>query len=75
MLLIMLNMFIMSLDQYQASRRVENIMECCNLFFIAIFTAECMLKIFALRIHYFREPWNVFDFIVVILSIASKIIL
>ncbi|XP_053203618.1 sodium channel protein para-like isoform X3 [Panonychus citri] len=72
MLFIMLNMFVMSLDHYQASPFMENILEMCNLFFIAVFTAECMLKIFALRFHYFREPWNVFDFVIVILSIASS---
>ncbi|XP_015793193.1 sodium channel protein para-like isoform X2 [Tetranychus urticae] len=72
MLFIMLNMFVMSLDHYQASAFMEHILEMCNLFFIAVFTAECMLKIFALRFHYFREPWNVFDFVIVILSIASS---
>merc|ERR1719188_518500 len=39
--------------------------------FICIFTTECVLKIFALRLHYFKEPWNIFDFIVVILSILG----
>ncbi|XP_074595082.1 sodium voltage-gated channel paralytic isoform X1 [Brevipalpus obovatus] len=69
---IMLNMLVMALDHYGASQFTENILESCNLFFIAIFTAECLLKLFALRYYYFREPWNIFDFIIVILSIAGS---
>lgn len=48
-------------------------LEQLNLLFIAIFTAECLCKIFALRHFYFREPWNIFDFIVVILSILGVV--
>ena len=29
------------------------------------------MKMFALRHHYFAEPWNIFDFVVVMLSLAS----
>lgn len=29
------------------------------------------MKIFALRYHYFVEPWNLFDVVVVVLSILS----
>merc|ERR1712038_1412694 len=46
-------------------------LENLNMGFICIFTTECILKIFALRQHYFTEPWNVFDFVVVILSILG----
>jgi hypothetical protein len=42
-----------------------------NLFFIIIFTSEMLLKIFALRKHYFTDAWNLFDFVVVILSLMS----
>jgi voltage-gated sodium channel type II alpha len=36
-----------------------------------IFTSEMLMKMFALRHHYFAEPWNLFDFVVVMLSLAS----
>ena len=39
--------------------------------FIVIFTAEMLMKMFALRHHYFTEPWNLFDFGVVMMSLAS----
>ncbi|CAB4059329.1 Sodium channel protein type 2 subunit alpha,Sodium channel protein type 10 subunit alpha,Sodium channel protein type 4 subunit alpha B,Sodium channel protein type 9 subunit alpha,Sodium channel protein type 1 subunit alpha,Sodium channel protein type 8 subunit alpha,Sodium channel protein 60E,Sodium channel protein,Sodium channel protein 1 brain,Sodium channel protein para,Sodium channel protein PaFPC1,Sodium channel protein type 11 subunit alpha,Sodium channel protein type 4 subunit alpha,Sodium channel p len=45
-----------------------------NIGFIVIFTTECVLKIFALRLYYFREPWNIFDFVVVILSILGIVL-
>lgn len=72
MLFIALNMIIMSLDQYKQPPLYNLVLERLNLLFIVIFTAECFLKIFALRWHYFKEPWNVFDFVVVILSILGN---
>jgi len=50
----------------------ETTLNYLNGIFIAIFSAECLMKIFALRYHYFKEPWNLFDFIVVILSILGN---
>jgi len=72
MLFIMFNMIIMAADSYRQSKIVAEVLERLNLFFIAIFAAECFLKMFALRLHYFKEPWNMFDFVVVMFSIASK---
>lgn len=43
-----------------------------NYFFVAVFTAECVIKMLALRHYYFGSGWNVFDFSVVVLSIVSK---
>lgn len=71
MLFIALNMLIMALESYRQSEMTSMILERLNLFFIVVFSAECFLKLFALRLHYFKEPWNVFDFVVVILSIAG----
>lgn len=72
MIFIVLNMTVMAMDHYKQTRLFESILERLNIFFIAVFTAECVLKIFALRWHYFREPWNMFDFVVVILSILGN---
>ena len=54
------------------STNFESVLEFINYIFIAIFTGECVLKMFALRHHYFRNPWNCFDFVVVILSIIGS---
>lgn len=72
MLFIALNMIVMSLESYHQTELVDMILERLNLFFIVLFTAECFMKLFALRMYYFREPWNVFDFVVVILSCAGQ---
>lgn len=72
MLFIMLNMLIMAMDSYRQTELYASILERLNLFFIAVFSAECFLKIFALRFHYFKEPWNMFDFVVVILSMLGE---
>ncbi|XP_022248143.1 sodium channel protein para-like isoform X2 [Limulus polyphemus] len=71
MLFIMLNMIVMGMEHYKQTPIFELVLERLNIFFIAVFTAECVLKIFALRWHYFKEPWNVFDFVVVTLSILG----
>ena len=67
------NMLTMTLDHYDQSSMWSFALDNLNLGFIVIFSTECILKIFALRQYYFKEPWNVFDFIVVILSILGNL--
>lgn len=71
MLFIGLNMLTMTLDHYQQSETFSTVLDYLNMIFIVIFSSECLLKIFALRYHYFVEPWNLFDFVVVMFSILS----
>ncbi len=71
MLFIGLNMLTMTLDRYRPSKVLGDTLEMLNTIFIVIFSTESLLKIFALRYHYFKEPWNLFDFVVVILSIVG----
>lgn len=73
MSLIMLNMFCMLIEHEGQSETFQYVLMYINLIFICIFTGECVLKVFALRHHYFKNPWNVFDFIVVIISILSNL--
>lgn len=65
-------MLTMTLDHYQQTKLFTDILERLNQIFIVIFSSECLLKIFALRYYYFKEPWNLFDFVVVILSLAGN---
>nr|XP_053611694.1 sodium channel protein para isoform X26 [Plodia interpunctella] len=74
MLFIGLNMLTMTLDHYQQSDTFSNVLDYLNMIFIVIFSSECLLKIFALRYHYFVEPWNLFDFVVVMFSILSLVL-
>lgn len=56
-------------EQTQAKQKI---LYWINVVFIVLFTTECVLKMFALRHYYFTVSWNVFDFIVVILSVVGK---
>ncbi|XP_045512246.1 sodium channel protein para isoform X4 [Pieris brassicae] len=74
MLFIGFNMLTMTLDHYQQTETFSQILDYLNMIFIVIFSSECLLKIFALRYHYFVEPWNLFDFVVVMFSILSLVL-
>ncbi|XP_033624023.1 sodium channel protein type 10 subunit alpha isoform X2 [Fukomys damarensis] len=73
MVLICLNMVTMMVETDEQSEEKTRVLGKINQFFVAIFTGECVLKMFALRHYYFTNGWNVFDFIVVLLSIGSLI--
>ncbi|KAM6904663.1 sodium channel protein type 4 subunit alpha B [Xenentodon cancila] len=74
MVLICLNMVTMMVETDDQSLETETILYWVNLVFIIIFTTECSLKIIALRHHYFSVGWNIFDFVVVILSIVGLLL-
>uniref|UniRef100_A0A668SD21 Sodium channel protein n=1 Tax=Oreochromis aureus TaxID=47969 RepID=A0A668SD21_OREAU len=74
MVLICLNMVTMMVETDEQSKEKEIILYWVNLVFIIIFSTECSLKIIALRQHYFAVGWNIFDFVVVILSIAGLLL-
>uniref|UniRef100_A0AAR2JA96 Sodium channel protein n=1 Tax=Pygocentrus nattereri TaxID=42514 RepID=A0AAR2JA96_PYGNA len=69
--LICLNMITMMVETDEQSEDMETILYYINFVFIVMFTGECVLKIIALRQYYFSVGWNIFDFIVVILSILG----
>ncbi|XP_049997516.1 sodium channel protein type 10 subunit alpha isoform X2 [Alexandromys fortis] len=73
MVLICLNMVTMMVETDNQSEEKTKVLGGINQFFVAIFTGECVLKMIALRQYYFTNGWNVFDFIVVILSIGSLV--
>ena len=73
--LIFLNMASMGIEHYNQSQTITDVMEIINIIFTTIFTLEAIVKIIGLRWHYFRRAWNVYDFIIVILSIIGKYIL
>ncbi|KAG9343830.1 hypothetical protein JZ751_013211 [Albula glossodonta] len=71
MVLIILNMVTMMVETDDQSAEKEDILYKINLVFITVFTGECALKLFALRQYFFTVGWNIFDFVVVILSIVG----
>ncbi|XP_069490146.1 sodium channel protein type 4 subunit alpha-like isoform X2 [Ambystoma mexicanum] len=74
MVLICLNMVTMMVETDDQSEQKIEILYWINLVFIIVFTGECLLKMFALRHYYFTIGWNIFDFVVVILSIAGIVL-
>uniref|UniRef100_A0A096LVC5 Sodium channel protein n=1 Tax=Poecilia formosa TaxID=48698 RepID=A0A096LVC5_POEFO len=74
MVLICLNMVTMMVETDDQSPEKEDFLFKLNVAFIVVFTGECVLKLFALRQYFFTNGWNVFDFIVVILSIAGTML-
>ena len=52
-----------------------NILESINYFFTGVFTLEAIIKIIGLGFKgYFSKGWNVFDFIIVVISYVTLII-
>ncbi|XP_074857884.1 sodium channel protein type 2 subunit alpha-like [Carettochelys insculpta] len=71
MVLICLNMVTMMVETDDQSDEMNDILYWINLLFIVLFTGECVLKLISLRYYYFTIGWNIFDFVVVILSIIG----
>ncbi|XP_075701879.1 sodium channel protein type 4 subunit alpha isoform X3 [Rhinoderma darwinii] len=74
MILICLNMVTMMIETDDQSQEKINILFQVNLVFIVIFTTECVLKMFALRYYFFTIGWNIFDFVVVIISVIGIVL-
>ncbi|KAM5324254.1 sodium channel protein type 3 subunit alpha isoform 3-T3 [Glossophaga mutica] len=71
MILICLNMVTMMVETDDQSKYMTQVLSRINLVFIVLFTGEFVLKLISLRYYYFTIGWNIFDFVVVILSIVG----
>jgi hypothetical protein len=71
---IVLNTFVLMIKWYAMSNSVINAITLINYVFMAIFTLEAVIKLFALRRNYFKETWNIFDFTVVVGTLAILVI-
>ncbi|XP_023683773.1 sodium channel, voltage-gated, type I like, alpha b isoform X1 [Paramormyrops kingsleyae] len=71
MILICLNMVTMMVETDDQTTDMDLILYRINFVFIVLFTGECVLKMISLRHYYFTIGWNIFDFVVVILSIVG----
>ncbi|PIO36877.1 hypothetical protein AB205_0003160, partial [Aquarana catesbeiana] len=71
MCLIFLNMVTMMIETDDQSKEMENRLYWINVVFIILFTCEFLLKFISLRQYYFTIGWNIFDLVVVILSIVG----
>ena len=66
MICIFLNTAVLAIAWYGEAQEIKDVIEIINYVFMAIFTVEAILKLIALKCHYFKDSWNIFDFVVVI---------
>ncbi|XP_063710219.1 sodium channel protein 1 brain-like isoform X3 [Symsagittifera roscoffensis] len=71
---ILCNMCTMAFDHYEMQDSWVYTLFCLNIMFTTIYTLEAAVKIVGLRQQYFMYGWNLFDFFIVIVSIADIIL-
>uniref|UniRef100_A0A663MDK3 Voltage-dependent L-type calcium channel subunit alpha n=1 Tax=Athene cunicularia TaxID=194338 RepID=A0A663MDK3_ATHCN len=73
--LILLNTICLGMQHYNQSAEMNHISDILNVAFTILFTLEMILKLLAFKVKgYFGDPWNVFDFLIVIGSIIDVIL-
>uniref|UniRef100_A0A7N6BXG7 Voltage-dependent L-type calcium channel subunit alpha n=1 Tax=Anabas testudineus TaxID=64144 RepID=A0A7N6BXG7_ANATE len=73
--LIMLNTLCLGMQHCNQSSHVTKLSDTLNLIFTVLFTVEMILKLMAFKARgYFGDPWNVFDFIIVVGSVVDVIL-
>eukprot|EP00997_Jenningsia_sp_PLL12_P005531 NODE_214_length_2144_cov_113.600000_g183_i0.p1 GENE.NODE_214_length_2144_cov_113.600000_g183_i0~~NODE_214_length_2144_cov_113.600000_g183_i0.p1 ORF type:complete len:701 (-),score=216.14 NODE_214_length_2144_cov_113.600000_g183_i0:42-2048(-) len=69
---IVLNILFMACEHYQQTQVWTMLLRVANYIFVSIFTTEALLKLLGLGPRaYFEETWNVFDLVVVVVSLLS----
>uniref|UniRef100_A0A8C5N2Z8 Voltage-dependent L-type calcium channel subunit alpha n=1 Tax=Leptobrachium leishanense TaxID=445787 RepID=A0A8C5N2Z8_9ANUR len=73
--LILLNTICLAIQHYGQSCSFKEAMNILNMLFTGLFTVEMILKLIAFKPKgYFIDPWNVFDFLIVIGSVVDVIL-
>ncbi|XP_067834058.1 probable voltage-dependent R-type calcium channel subunit alpha-1E, partial [Heptranchias perlo] len=73
--MIALNTVVLMMKYHSAPPAYENALKYLNIAFTILFMLECILKIIAFGfLNYFRDSWNVFDFVTVVGSISEIIV-
>jgi hypothetical protein len=69
-----MNTVMLALSWYGQSQKWVTAIENINYVFLAIFTVEAILKLYAFDIRFFRDGWNIFDLMIVIGAFIGLII-
>uniref|UniRef100_A0A3Q1BVX0 Voltage-dependent L-type calcium channel subunit alpha n=1 Tax=Amphiprion ocellaris TaxID=80972 RepID=A0A3Q1BVX0_AMPOC len=73
--LILLNTICLAMQHHGQTKHFNDAMNILNMLFTGLFTVEMILKLIAFKPRgYFSDPWNVFDFLIVIGSIIDVIL-
>ncbi|KPP63978.1 hypothetical protein Z043_117720, partial [Scleropages formosus] len=74
-LLIMLNTLCLGMQHCDQSDHITHLSDTLNVIFTVLFTVEMILKLLAFKAKgYFGDPWNVFDFLIVVGSVVDVIL-
>ncbi|XP_053359647.1 voltage-dependent R-type calcium channel subunit alpha-1E [Clarias gariepinus] len=73
--MITLNTIVLMMKYYSAPPVYDAVLKHLNTAFTVLFSIECVLKILAFGfVNYFRDTWNIFDFITVLGSITEIVV-
>ncbi|KAF6734847.1 putative voltage-dependent R-type calcium channel subunit alpha-1E, partial [Oryzias melastigma] len=73
--MIALNTIVLMMKYYSAPPAYDAVLKHLNTAFTVLFSIECVLKILAFGfLNYFRDTWNIFDFITVLGSITEIVV-
>ncbi|XP_078799389.1 voltage-dependent T-type calcium channel subunit alpha-1I isoform X1 [Oryzias latipes] len=74
MIAILINTISMGIEHHQQPEELTNVLEICNIVFTSMFSLEMILKLTAFgSFNYLRNPYNVFDGIIVIISVCELV--
>uniref|UniRef100_A0AAQ5YUP6 Voltage-dependent calcium channel alpha-1 subunit IQ domain-containing protein n=1 Tax=Amphiprion ocellaris TaxID=80972 RepID=A0AAQ5YUP6_AMPOC len=74
LVMIALNTVVLMMKYHSAPTAYDTVLKHLNTAFTVLFSMECILKIMAFGfVNYFRDTWNIFDFITVLGSITEII--
>ncbi|XP_035491079.2 voltage-dependent R-type calcium channel subunit alpha-1E isoform X8 [Scophthalmus maximus] len=75
LVMIALNTVVLMMKYHSAPTAYDTVLKHLNTAFTVLFSMECVLKILAFGlVNYFRDTWNIFDFITVLGSITEIIV-
>ncbi|XP_062413828.1 voltage-dependent R-type calcium channel subunit alpha-1E [Pungitius pungitius] len=75
LVMIALNTVVLMMKYHSAPAAYDMVLKHLNSAFTVLFSMECVLKILAFGlVNYFRDTWNIFDFITVLGSISEIIV-
>ncbi|MEE2689226.1 MAG: ion transporter [Pseudomonadota bacterium] len=70
LIIIMLNAVVLGLETSTAAMEAYGSwLIALDTLALSIFIAEILLKLYAMRLRYFRDPWNIFDFIIIAIAL------
>ena len=68
---VILNILALTIEYYKQPIYIENISNLLSTMFVTVFALEICFKLIAMKQHFFRNMWNVFDLLLTILCIIG----